>query len=644
MPTEKRHMYETGTINVETGNVAVKHDINYYNSNTQSVTRSIIRYIEDEGRRFRQNQVGDGLTISNGGTSVNVASGTAYVGGRFVNIVQTVLDATGLNGDYNIIIHVSGVSESTTRDPSSGETVNVFLESSGSWVNDDLKMAIGGANINAGTVNSTIDRSKRRTKTSIILPHGNSTQLELYAGTKPIYRKVVGLTSSLSTFYTDISLSGYNISGSAFNGNNFNIGSKSLGYLEFSNLVGQNQPLKITDSPTFNKITLTGSGAPIVVTGTGTVTNFSADTVRGRTVPAGSTGNLLTETTQQNIQNKYLFDNNVLFVNVTDNSKILKIDASSINTATTRVWKIPDNDDEFAGISGTQTLFNKTIETPTINTPTINDLTNVQHTHENTVGGGILNINNATSGTLSTSKGGTGVTGLTNLGIMLGGTNVTTTAKPSPGQILIGQSGTPVLDIPRILDAGGNVTFNSTSMNAAGDFSLAITVDNDGHTHDTQYYTETEVNGITSTGIADAGRVQCVLMGISGNQPYISSIGYVASNTTYGVYFMYYIPLPLIRGDGKSLTIEANSIKISLNGADTSNYVDQVDFWYELNGTSYITNASTTNYTSPGTYSLTHSAWNINSSTHGYGLRILSSQISAILLTIIGVSVGYYYE
>ena len=152
MVTEKRHMYATGTVNVETGNVAVKQDINYFTANPQSATRSIIRMMEDMDRRFSQNQIRDGLAVSNGGSTVDIASGTAKVGGRFVNVDAVNISAAVADGDYNVILQVVGVTETNTRDPSSGETVTVILELSGSWADSDFKLALSDAQISSSTV------------------------------------------------------------------------------------------------------------------------------------------------------------------------------------------------------------------------------------------------------------------------------------------------------------------------------------------------------------------------------------------------------------------------------------------------------------------------------------------------------------
>lgn len=53
---------------------------------------------------------------------------------------------------------------------------------------------------------------------------------------------------------------------------------------------------------------------------------------------------------------------------------------------------------------------------PTLTTPSIGDFTNANHNHENAAGGGTISILNATTGTLTVARGGTGVTTSTGSG------------------------------------------------------------------------------------------------------------------------------------------------------------------------------------------------------------------------------------
>lgn len=74
-----------------------------------------------------------------------------------------------------------------------------------------------------------------------------------------------------------------------------------------------------------------------------------------------------------------------------------------------RNWAFPDaSGATFVGTTATQTLTNKTLTTPTIAS-----LTNAQHTHQSAAGGGTLDAAAIAAGTLPVARGGTGVTAST---------------------------------------------------------------------------------------------------------------------------------------------------------------------------------------------------------------------------------------
>lgn len=119
-------------------------------------------------------------------------------------------------------------------------------------------------------------------------------------------------------------------------------------------------------------------------------------------------------------------------------------------------------------LTGIETLTNKTLTTPTIA-----DLTNATHDHSNNVGGGTFSILN-TTGTLTVARGGTGITSVTDGGIVLGSGSgaLSVTARPTTGQILVGAaSGDPVPvalsgDVSAV-SAAGSVTISATHAGTA---------------------------------------------------------------------------------------------------------------------------------------------------------------------------------
>ncbi len=78
-------------------------------------------------------------------------------------------------------------------------------------------------------------------------------------------------------------------------------------------------------------------------------------------------------------------DNQDLFKNNADNTKLLRLDLSGITTGTTRTLTIPNVSDTIVVLGATQTLTNKTLTTPTIAS-----FTNATHDHSNSAGGGNL--------------------------------------------------------------------------------------------------------------------------------------------------------------------------------------------------------------------------------------------------------------
>lgn len=78
-------------------------------------------------------------------------------------------------------------------------------------------------------------------------------------------------------------------------------------------------------------------------------------------------------------------DANFTLVDDVDATKKFQLQLSSIATATTRTWTVPNFSDTFVGLGGSQTLTNKTLTTPVIG-----NFTNATHNHLNASGGGVI--------------------------------------------------------------------------------------------------------------------------------------------------------------------------------------------------------------------------------------------------------------
>lgn len=95
------------------------------------------------------------------------------------------------------------------------------------------------------------------------------------------------------------------------------------------------------------------------------LSSIDASTTRIITFPNADT-TLVGIDYSQEITNKTLIDNSVIFANNSDNTKKAKFQLSDITTGTTRVLTIPDTNLTFVGTTTTQTLTNKTITNPII--------------------------------------------------------------------------------------------------------------------------------------------------------------------------------------------------------------------------------------------------------------------------------------
>jgi hypothetical protein len=126
-------------------------------------------------------------------------------------------------------------------------------------------------------------------------------------------------------------------------------------------------PIAYTDRDqtlTNKVITAPVIGTILTLTATGTAT-----TTGTLALPIGISDTIVTRTSTETLTNKTISlstlsvaDTGFTIVDDADASKKFQMNVTAITTATTRTWAVPDFSDTYVGLTGTQTITNKTLD------------------------------------------------------------------------------------------------------------------------------------------------------------------------------------------------------------------------------------------------------------------------------------------
>lgn len=120
--------------NKSVGAKIVTQDVNYAGGNTtRSVSKSFVRLMQDMNKRILPTMPREGLGVTINGTFVEVAIGYAIINGRWIEIdaLEQIDASSFLDGDYYVILQTSDLIDGDSRDPELENASVVLLSTIG---------------------------------------------------------------------------------------------------------------------------------------------------------------------------------------------------------------------------------------------------------------------------------------------------------------------------------------------------------------------------------------------------------------------------------------------------------------------------------------------------------------------------------
>jgi hypothetical protein len=611
----------------------VFQNVNYADGDDRSVNIVRQRFIQDWARRLIPNSIrqGVGLTDPAGGSDeIVITQGYAIVGGRFLDIPAGTFDAgnesvsTGLN---YLMIRVATFTEGDTRDPSAA-TASIVAVLVGSYTKSHNDLVIAKFNYTGTVVNQFEDyTSEQEWQTNVISPPAARPGLTTAPTEEILFRAgaiervdILNIEADKVRFYLNavfddqtarevklINNSGIletrNVTDTAYLGQdmlNLLVGGTeridssgnllNIGTINTGTIGGDSISADIVDRGSTQTLTNKTLTSPIITGGTLnagaalTVDSTELNQLDAVDVGGNTSGDIITTDDTQTMTNKTM---------TTPVIATLYQDAGLTNLIT-----FPSSSQTMVGLTTTDTLQNKTLKTLVVqdtdqsNTGTISlpNLTGdriysitqtvsddfVMKNETQTLTNKSISTSQIDSGILTVLRGGSGAGTFTDGGILLGsGTGaLTATSRPTAAQLLIGQSsGDP---IPTTL-SGGDITLTQAGV---------MTVVNDSHTHNTQYYTETETDILVLSGSGNAEWVTLSFQGgLDISRTDVSAHGSIVDiGTSTGSNFSFALTgMPYNRG---TESLRVARLRVTVSGNATNYVIGVTDYWVTTSGQS----------------------------------------------------------